>query len=187
MKCGSCQSVYPDPDIVGGIAYFVCAGCGNIFEIKDYAPIQTQELKDQIVAAFGDVELGQGIGLYQAQAIDDYETEELQQRYRESDEKKDWINIPHEELQRCNSSLSFFDAEGMRFHLPAFIITSIEDKVDNCIFYLTQNSEFVKSKFVVFNELQRQCIRSYLSWCLLQEEYEFYRDDIKSALTSIWS
>jgi hypothetical protein len=28
-------------------------------------------------------------------------------------------------LNRCNSSLSFFDAQGMLFHLPAFLLASL--------------------------------------------------------------
>jgi len=27
---------------------------------------------------------------------------------------------------RCNSSLSFFNADGMRFHLPAFLIAELK-------------------------------------------------------------
>jgi hypothetical protein len=55
----------------------------------------------------------------QAQAIDDYEDEATCGRHLQDDEKEDWSRIPIEGLNRCNSSLSFFDAEGMRFHLPA--------------------------------------------------------------------
>jgi hypothetical protein len=187
VKCGACKSKFPDPDKVDGITYFVCSNCGNMFEVEKYAPIRTQELIDRIKSAFSGVTLEQGIGLFQAQAIDDYESEEMQKKRRENDEKTDWMKIHHETLQRCHSSLSFFDSEGMRFHLPAFIISNIENKVDDCIFHLTQDSEYTKSKFIALNEFQKGAVVSYLTWCLSKEDYEFYHEDIKNALKNIWS
>jgi hypothetical protein len=65
--------------------------------------------------AFAGVKLGGGVGLQQAQGFDDHEDEKTCARYRANDEKEDWSHIPAEELNRCNSSLCFFDAEGMRF------------------------------------------------------------------------
>jgi hypothetical protein len=80
-----------------------------------------QEVASHIREAFHGVTLGNGIGLLEGQGLDDYEDEATRKAYRERDEKHDWERIPVEALNRCQSSLSFFDAEGMRFHLPAFI------------------------------------------------------------------
>ena len=71
--------------------------------------------------AFHDVRLGGGIGLWEAQAIDDHADVATRQRNRNRDEKDDWRRISVETLEACDSSLSFFDAAGMRFHLPAFL------------------------------------------------------------------
>src|SRR5690606_11328391 len=79
-----------------------------------------------IRAAFRDVRLGNGVGLMQAQGLDDYADSKTLAEYRSQDEKDDWSKIPVSELNACYSSLSFFDAEGMRFHLPAFLIADIE-------------------------------------------------------------
>src|SRR5690242_3758393 len=101
-------------------------------------PRNKDEILDLIRNAFRGVTLGSGIGLWEGQAIDDYEDAETREKYRQRDEKCDWERLSIEDLNRCQSSLSFFDPEGMRFHLPAFVIAEIEDKMDiGCIFHLT--------------------------------------------------
>jgi len=77
------------------------------------------QVKARIRDAFGDVQLGSGVGLREAQALDDYAGDADRAARRAFDRKTDWQSIASAELNECNSSLSFFDAEGMRFHLPA--------------------------------------------------------------------
>ncbi|TDG36426.1 hypothetical protein EZJ43_07865 [Pedobacter changchengzhani] len=84
-----------------------------------------EDLVTQIQLAFADVKLEDGIGLWQAQGIDDYASEEEIVTLRAKDEKDNWKLLPYEDLSYCESSLSFFDAKGMRFHLPKFLIFDI--------------------------------------------------------------
>ena len=63
--------------------------------------------------AFSGVTLGSGIGLLEANGLDDYASEQKLAEYRSNDEKLDWKSIPLKRLNRYSSSLSFFDAEGM--------------------------------------------------------------------------
>ena len=101
--------------------------------------MDSEAIKEQLVNAFSDVKLGTGIGLWQAQAIDDRESKHVQKKKRLNDEKNNWKSFSCEELQRCSSSLSFFDSNGMRLHLPAFILAEIEGGVDaGIVFHLTQ-------------------------------------------------
>ena len=72
------------------------------------------------------VTLGSGVGLLQAQGIDDYASAATLAEYRERDEKDNWSAIPAADLDRNYSSLSFFDADGMRFHLPAYLVATLE-------------------------------------------------------------
>ena len=81
---------------------------------------------DLIRAAFSGVTLGDGVGLCEAQGLDDYEDDATLAKLRRRDETQDWLRISVEDLNRCYSSLSFFDAEGMRFHIPAFLIADLE-------------------------------------------------------------
>jgi len=146
-----------------------------------------ENVLNEIRAAFSGVVLGNGIGLWEAQAIDDYESKEVQNRNRDKDEKEDWRQIGCEDLQSCHSSLSFFDAEGMRFHLPAYIVASLDGKVDDPIFHLIQLDEYAKSKWTTLNHEQREAIIMYLNWCLEQEAYKFEHASIRRALSEYWA
>lgn len=143
-------------------------------------------VEEEVRSAFHGVSLGSGIGLWEAQAIDDYESEEVRRQQRERDRKGSWELIPSAELQRCHSSLSFFDADGMRFHLPAYIIASLRGEVDDPIFHLVHLDEYATSKLTSLSDLQRMSIISYLKFCLERDEYEFEHASIEKALDEYW-
>lgn len=143
-------------------------------------------IEKEISSAFAGVSLGNGIGLWQAQAIDDYETAEVQTDYRQKNEKEDWRLLKPDDLQRCHSSLSFFDADGMRFHIPAFLIGSLHKEVDEPIFHLTQLDHYSLSKWTTLSNLQRKSIVLYLQWCLKDDHYAFEQPSIRRALQEYW-
>jgi hypothetical protein len=136
--------------------------------------------------AFSGVTLRDGIGLREAQSIDDYESKEEQNKKRLHDEKDDWSSIPHEDLQKYHSSLSFFDADGMRFHLPAFIIGSLEKLVDDPIFHLTHLNDYAKSKLMTLSKKQFNAVVVYLKWCLERSEYIHEHESIERSLSEYW-
>jgi len=142
---------------------------------------------EQIREAFKHVVLGNGVGLLQAQGIDDYENEATCRAYREQDEKMNWEAIPVESLNKCYSSPCFFDAEGMRFHLPAFLIANLKEelKVDP-IFHLTYLNDYSKSQLGLLSPEQRAAVRSYLLWVKNQPNYEIDLEVIKSSLETYW-
>ena len=144
------------------------------------------QLIDIIEFAFAHVILDDGIGLWEAQAIDDYETKEIQLQKRRNDRKEDWFRFTSDELQLCHSSLSFFDANGMRFHLPAFIVASLNDEVDDPLFHLTNLSEYNKSQFTTLTTEQNKAVVSYLNWCLQNTDHEHDHKMIIRALNKYW-
>lgn len=101
--------------------------------------IKKEELILEITNAFKDVKLGNGIWLQEGNTIDDYADDKTIAQCKKIDERKNWKNISSESLNKYNSAFSFFDAEAMRFHLPAFMIADIkwEYIIWNIIFYLT--------------------------------------------------
>ncbi len=145
-----------------------------------------ENVSNEIKAAFSKVTLGNGIGLWEAQAIDNYESTEVQRRSCSRDEKEDWSRLSCDELQKCHSSLAFFDADGMRFHLPAYVQASLSNKVDDPIFYLIQLDDYATSRLAILNHAQRQAIMMYLNWCLEQEELDFEHPTIRRALSEYW-
>lgn len=122
-----------------------------------------QQIVTQIQEAFRNVSLGDGIGLREAQAIDDYESEQTRAAYRQADEKHNWSRIRTTDLNNCHSSLSFFDAEGMRFHLPAFLIADLQGAfTQDVVFHLTYSQHDNFSRFALFDTAQRQVVRDFL-------------------------
>jgi hypothetical protein len=149
-----------------------------------------KRVADLIRAAFRDVHLGNGVGLRQGQALDDYADAATEAKYRAEDEKDDWSRVSTDDLNTCYSSLSFFDAEGMRFHLPAFLIADLEGtyKMD-VIFHLTHFAHGMASRFALFTEPQRHAVREFLLLRLSNagiDEIGFIGPQIEKALAEYW-
>lgn len=146
-----------------------------------------QEVGRAIEAAFAGVTLGGGVGLQEAQGLDDYADDETRAAYRATDEKDDWHRIPAEELQRCNSSLSFFDAEGMRFHLPAYLLADLRDDYGfGMAFCLTHGSDYDRY-FRLLSVTQRRAVTAFLRHILDDPDYEHDRPHILHALEGYWT
>ncbi len=143
-----------------------------------------EQLKEKIRVAFTSVRLGSGVGLREAQAIDDYANDETRAKYRETDEKDDWQAIGTTELNECSSSLSFFDAEGMRFHLPAYLIADLNGNyVFGMAYHLIQRPD---ERFSLLSATQAKVLREYLCFIEDEPDYAFDREHIRRALDEYW-
>lgn len=138
--------------------------------------------------AFQGVTLGDGVGLRQGQGLDDYSGPETLAKLRADDEKDDWTAIPVENLERCRSSLSYFDAEGMRFHLPAFLVAELEGQHSSgeVVFILTYQDDRMMSRFDRFSPAQREAVREYLLLQLADPHREFQHPMIEASLRDYW-
>ena len=146
-----------------------------------------QEVCRTIESAFAGVTLGGGVGLQEAQGLDDYADAATCAAYRANDEKDDWHRIAAEALKHCNSSLSFFDAEGMRFHLPAYLLADLRDDYGfGMAFCLTQTSDYDRY-FRLLSEAQRRAVRAFLLHILDDPDYQFDRPHILHALDDYWT
>lgn len=158
------------------------------------------QLIQNIEEAFKSVKLEDGIGLWEAQGHDDRLTDEACLKLRAKDEKENWHNIPVLNLYKCNSSLSFFDAKGMRFHLPVFLLFALnvyEEKEDKNITkhlfepdiefhltamlpYLNSNSEkdkimlaYDEERFSLLNVPQIGCVLEFLKYRMQEIEMNY--------------
>ncbi len=167
-----------------------CCQCNICFDKRE-------GIIETIQTAFSGVVLGSGVGLYEGQGLDDYASEAECREIRKKDELLDWQNIPTQNLAECYSSLSFFDATGMRFHLPAFIVSEINHpgmSNANVVFYLVSPvddkaphlQQYLKEKYLLLNQKQRQAIRLFLQYCLGVLDYECDVPLIKKALDEYW-
>ena len=153
------------------------------------------EVIQAIRQAFKGVKLGAGVGLYEAVGLDDYACAEERHALREKDEKLHWENIPVARLHECNSSLSFFDAAGMRFHLPAYLIAAVKSPYSGLVYSLcglndekdSALKDYVLQQFSLLNKQQRAAVVLFLELCLTRLEYEYDASSIKTAIKEYWS
>lgn len=71
--------------------------------------------------------------------------------------------------------MSFFDAEGMRFHLPQFMIYDIISNHDTALFTLSYKLDTLesKNKFCLLNETQILAIIHYLDFLKINLETDY--------------
>ncbi len=143
-----------------------------------------REVCSEIRAAFKGVTLGNGIGLSQARALDDHPDSAASLSYRENDEKEEWERIPMETLNCYRCSLGFLDEEGMRFHLPAYLIADLEGESGYDMgteLTLTGNG-----RFSLLDEEQRMAVRNYLLLLASDPVHSFDHGAITMALHDYW-
>lgn len=136
------------------------------------------ELIINIKKAFQSVKLEDGTGLWEAIGIDDYADSKTLEQLRKKDERNLWENIPYKDLVECQSSLSFFDAKGMRFWLPQFLIFDLlADEIyeeqginaPDALFTLSHklNEDYQKNRFSLFDTEQIESIIYFLEYKLI--------------------
>lgn len=139
---------------------------------------------EQIEVAFAGVTLGGGVGLNQAVGLDNYLSDPELDALRATDIKDDW-----HDLQICPSSslLTYFDAEGLRFHLPAYLLAWFHgnDSAD-LIPALTNLSETNLRKFSLLSPSQRTAVRAFLLFIQKTNKEYSHRKKITVALQSYW-
>jgi hypothetical protein len=147
---------------------------------------QRYQLADLVRLAFRGVTLGKGVGLRQGQGLDDYASAQTIAELRAMDEKEGWERISADELNRCHSSLSFFDAEGMRFHLPAYLVADLKGRLtQDLVFHLTYTGHEAMSRFDLLNTEQRAVVREFLT-LRLADKLDFEREKIEQSLAGYW-
>ena len=151
-----------------------------------------KELKEKIRKVFQGVELGNGMGLWQAYAYDLNWGNYALSEYGDHNERRDWSVLSAESLNRAHTAPCFFDPDGMRFHLPAYLLLEIDGNLNlDFVNHLFRTENIFawypdESQFETLNEAQRQAVSEFLRWCLTQEKYEFDWSQIETALRHFW-
>lgn len=87
-----------------------------------------EELKAEIKAAFGSIPFPSHQGLRGSMALDRYATDaEVQSITVSQDIHGEWWQIPRDELQYGVLGLSYLDAAGVLFYLPAYLDMALDD------------------------------------------------------------
>lgn len=146
-------------------------------------PTSAEVLK-LIEHAFSKVLLGEGIGIFEAEAIDNYASEQQTKKARAKDREfwRHWSEVPQEVISQASFALCFADPEGMRYLLPAYMAFSIKNyeesasaSVDSPIYALGRGEEAFGGDLSILSSEQRQAIIAYLELMIL-EAGEYYVD-----------
>jgi hypothetical protein len=159
-------------------------------EFSEERTAKAERLIEQIRAAFAGVELGGGIGLWRGQGLDDYWYPEcIPPGIYPKDETRDWSAIQVKHLNACHSSLSFFDAAGFRFHIPAFMIADLEEtyEMGGVEFSLTHFDIRDYERYALLNGPQRRAVRAYLLFLVEEQDGSLFRPRILHALETYWT
>jgi hypothetical protein len=148
-----------------------------------HGSMEKAEVVAEIENAFKGISLGNGIGLYEAEAIDICASDKktLQARFKDRESWQKWTEIPAEVIGSFYSALCFVDIEGMRFLLPAYIKYAVENyessssaSIDSPIYALLSNPVFAQSGIdEYFSPEQYAVFAKFLRFMVLEAGEEF--------------
>ena len=150
-------------------------------------PTSPDEIIALVQVAFQGVTLGAGVGLYEGHAEDGIYTRIYVEAERAKDEKLDWAAIPAARLDECPCAQSFFDAEGMRFHLPALIIADLRGETEcDPVISLTHPDDYSRDQLSLLTVEQRAAVRAYLGYVRDHPEVYYSTEEADRALSEYW-
>lgn len=149
--------------------------------------ITPNEKAEKIIAAisqaFGTVLLGQGISFHEANAIDDYASDEERKKARTLDTETHWWELPPDKLERFNLVLIYTDAEGFRFYIPAYMTLALRTyqstslSIDAAISSLFPVTSLHSKHYELLDDNQRKCIVQFL-WFMATETNDHWYDKL---------
>jgi len=144
-------------------------------------PEKEKQLLALIAEAFKDVRLEDGVSLHETIVIDNYGSKDAMMRARSRDEKMDWQKLIHDpELLEVNGigGLAFYDAKGLRFHLPAYLsVVLMNDWVDiaeSLLYNLTSDSEYNRKRLDILDPPMKKCVGEVLKYF---QTFPEFKDD----------
>jgi hypothetical protein len=133
----------------------------------------------EITAAFDGISREDGMTLHEAEAVDDRKSDEESRAARRLDTDQHWQEVPDKDISACCSALSFLDAKGFRYYLPAFMVYGLKnwgndpnDILHSCGYHLLHEPQkslrksepaSVASKYD-FNDAQCRVIARFLGF-----------------------
>jgi hypothetical protein len=173
-------------DDMSGVEGFVVLRCGLAVHLLTTMTDDEKRVAQIVRAAFVGVALGDGIGLRQANGIDDYADAETLIALRSQDETENWEAIPFEVLDRHYCSLAYFDAAGMRFHLPAYLMADLAGALytADIVYHLIYGGYGPESPFGTLSDVQRNAVREFLELRYFTREFD--AEVIEARLRDYW-
>jgi hypothetical protein len=131
-----------------------------------------------VECAFATTRLDAGIGLREGNAIDDYENDFERQQQRQLDEHLDWRQITIGSLNKYHVAWCYFDAQGVLFHLPAFLIADLNGNLDLEFVDNLIGGQFDSTGWIaLLNDPQARAITEVLE--LLKHYPDYHNDTVR--------
>ncbi len=148
--------------------------------------MKLEELKKEIEIVFADVKLENGIGYYEAGAIDDYlnPTSKAYKALKAKDEREDWrkvlISIRDKDRNFLDSSrYCFMEAKGLYFLLPV-LLTKMEFECLGYMFFNLMNNQHhtnISEMLAMLTPAQEKCVLdAYKVQINFEGEIAYYSD-----------
>lgn len=129
--------------------------------------------------AFAGVTLDGGTSLFDAEMIDDYGCDSSRNDPIRHLPYTTWEALPGVLLDSFRPT-SFFDARGVRFHLPAYMARAVEDGDDIVVQWVTPSkgelADWWAEKFSLITPEQGRAIIDFLEFVQRYCEWTFYED-----------
>ena len=189
MRCRHCDALWE-------YDWEYCPECQRNYGGAIYPAKQTDdelreiaELIEQIRIAFVEVTLGKGESLHQAHLEGAYWDDALWLAAKEKDPETRWQKVPDWKIESGASTLSFFDPEGWRFYIPAFMCwtlrnwrTSDSITSDSILWNLANTGEHWERRYRLLDCDQCEAIFDFLTF------FDRYsgQDDADKAIRAYW-
>ncbi len=129
-----------------------------------------------IQEAFDGVDQPKKITLHVAEAHDDYDYDH-DSEHRAKDFFGPWQEVPDAHIAACQCALSYVDAVGMRYYLPAYMVWYLKQldsggaSSDHTLYSLDNHpkepslNRYQMDRFSLFSDAQRRACARFLKYC----------------------
>lgn len=154
-----------------------------------------EEIAEQVCHAFADTKLKDGIGILEANCVDDWmDTNNPERcRYRAEDERDYWENVLFQghrvgEIPRFNpcSVITFMDSIGRHFALPYYLLWALQDPdgiIADTLAYALENSYYTDE--LLLNAAQQRALLNTVRF-LVEITANTYDNGYSSYIDSPW-
>lgn len=153
----------------------------------------------QITAAFEGVSRGDGVSLREGRVLDNCGSEKKRAQARALDTETRWQDVSHDDLDRYEASLCYFDAEGFRYYLPAYMLYNLtnadargkDGTYSSIVFYVLDMPvepnlrDLHLEHYSLLTPPQREAVCRFLQF-YAAHGWEFVQEDASHALAAYW-
>jgi Cysteine-rich CPCC len=159
----------------------------------DFARLMTSqrdEILQQIAQVFDGVRREEGVTLHEALEMDLYGSPEQCAQARLLDTDENWQEVRGKDLERFPSVLSFLDAKGFRYYLPAYMswelwrFRALGASIRSWLLFHLDTSE--SRHFTILTEPQARAVYRYLRF-VGDYAWDLNAKVARSALAKYWS